>query len=103
MSRITAPVAKQLARSLNAASVSGAGAARPGAAAASGLLDHNAGAVLMPKYAELLRNREASSDVSFSFFFFLYFTLPSRQPARLPWAEPHWDEATRFGPPRPSG
>ncbi|KAF4124292.1 hypothetical protein GMORB2_4958 [Geosmithia morbida] len=46
MSRVTAAPAKQLSRSLNATSRSGV------------LLDHNAGAVLMPKYAELLRGNE---------------------------------------------
>lgn len=43
MSRVTAPVSK-LARTLNAGAVP----------------VHNAGAVLMPKYAELLRNRRSS-------------------------------------------
>ncbi|RFU72094.1 hypothetical protein TARUN_10169 [Trichoderma arundinaceum] len=53
MSRVTAPVAK-LARSLS--STAAARGANP-------LLDasaYNAGAVLMPKYAELLRNRRSS-------------------------------------------
>lgn len=48
MSRITAPVSKQLTRALNSAAT-----ARP----VGPLLDHNAGAVLMPKYADLLHNR----------------------------------------------
>ena len=54
MSRITAPVSK-LTRSLNTASTR-----------SSPLLDsqRNAGAVLMPKYAELLRNRNRSAEHS---------------------------------------
>lgn len=56
MSRVTAP-SRQISRALNSAA---GGAARTG----NHILDHNAGAVLMPKYAELLRNRRSDSDVS---------------------------------------
>ncbi|KND86364.1 hypothetical protein TOPH_09029 [Tolypocladium ophioglossoides CBS 100239] len=61
MSRITAPVSK-LSRALSSSS-------NPVARAVSPLHDssaHNAGAVLMPKYAELLRSRRSSehSDAS---------------------------------------
>ncbi|KFA61383.1 hypothetical protein S40285_03615 [Stachybotrys chlorohalonatus IBT 40285] len=48
MSRVTAPVAK-LSRALNAAPAT-----------------HNAGAVIMPKYAELLRNRRGSEHTDSS-------------------------------------
>lgn len=57
MSRITAPVAK-LTRALS--STTAVRAPNP-------LLDtsaHNAGAVLMPKYAELLRNRRSTIDMA---------------------------------------
>ncbi|KAE9579821.1 hypothetical protein CGCF415_v012064 [Colletotrichum fructicola] len=58
MSRITAPVAK-LARSINSAAT---------ASRSSGLLEShynvNQGAVLMPKYAELLKNRSEDSTRS---------------------------------------
>lgn len=60
MSRVTAPMSK-ISRALSASSSSIA------ARSASPLLDssaHSAGAVLMPKYAELLRNRSSEpSDV----------------------------------------
>lgn len=61
MSRITAPVSR-LARSINSAAT---------ATRSSGLLEShynvNHGAVLMPKYAELLKNRTAREhDVRFS-------------------------------------
>ncbi|PNY29934.1 Uncharacterized protein TCAP_00151 [Tolypocladium capitatum] len=60
MSRMTAPVSK-LSRALSSSNTV--------ARAASPLLDssaHNAGAALMPKYAELLHNRRSSehSDAS---------------------------------------
>ncbi|KID98977.1 hypothetical protein MAJ_05072, partial [Metarhizium majus ARSEF 297] len=60
MSRVTAPMSK-ISRALSASS--SAIAAR----SASPLLDssaHNAGAVLMPKYAELLRNRSSEPSDS---------------------------------------
>ncbi|OPB44005.1 hypothetical protein A0O28_0023230 [Trichoderma guizhouense] len=56
MSRVTAPVAK-LSRALSSSA----------ARAANPLLDastYNAGAVLMPKYAELLRNRRSTIELS---------------------------------------
>lgn len=56
MSRVTAPVAK-LTRALSSSA----------ARAANPLLDastYNAGAVLMPKYAELLRNRRSTIELS---------------------------------------
>ncbi|KAF6843582.1 hypothetical protein CMUS01_01909, partial [Colletotrichum musicola] len=56
MSRITAPVSK-LTRSINSAAA---------ASRSSGLLEShynvNHGAVLMPKYAELLKNRSPRDD-----------------------------------------
>jgi hypothetical protein len=57
MSRITPPVSK-LARSINSASTRQFD------------VRHNAGAILMPKYAELLRNRKSAepADVSPSYY-----------------------------------
>lgn len=56
MSRITAPVSK-LARSINSAAT---------ASRSSGLLEShynvNHGAILMPKYAELLKNRSTRGE-----------------------------------------
>jgi len=54
MSRVTAP-SKHLARQIQSS-------ARP----AAGLLDHNAGATLMPKYAELLANRRGNEHTDSS-------------------------------------
>lgn len=57
MSRVTAPIAK-LSRALSSTSAS---------RAANPLLDastYNAGAVLMPKYAELLRSRRSTIESS---------------------------------------
>lgn len=61
MSRVTAPVTK-LTRSLNSAVHT---ASRIESSA------HNAGAVLMPKYAELLRNRRAADQTDVRFIFLL--------------------------------
>lgn len=52
MPRLTAPHPRQITRAINTA----VGASNAGART----LDHHADAVLMPKYAELLRNRRSS-------------------------------------------
>lgn len=75
MSRVTAPT-KHLARQIQSS-------ARP---AAAGLLEHNAGATLMPKYAELLHNRRANEHTDVCS---LSPLPPSNDPAKLMFPPPY--------------
>ncbi|KAL7949478.1 hypothetical protein V8C42DRAFT_311012 [Trichoderma barbatum] len=81
MSRVTAPVSK-LARALS--STSAARAANPLLDASS----HNAGAVLMPKYAELLRNRRSTIELSESSRTLTTTHRPTPQPSIANRAKP---------------
>lgn len=80
MSRVTAPVAK-LSRALSSSA----------ARAANPLLDastYNAGAVLMPKYAELLRNRRSTIELSESSRTLTTTHRPTPQPSIANRAKP---------------
>ncbi|KAL7909061.1 hypothetical protein GGI35DRAFT_452843 [Trichoderma velutinum] len=80
MSRVTAPVAK-LSRALSSTA----------ARAANPLLDastYNAGAVLMPKYAELLRNRRSTIELSESSRTLTTTHRPTPQPSIANRAKP---------------
>lgn len=58
MPRLTAPHPRQITRAINSAVGASNAAARP--------LDHHADAILMPKYAELLRSRRSSDHTDSS-------------------------------------
>ncbi|OAA33569.1 hypothetical protein AAL_01034 [Moelleriella libera RCEF 2490] len=60
MSRVTAPLSKIARAALSSSPTSGVGVVGVGARAGTPIMDssaHSAGAALMPKYADLLRNR----------------------------------------------
>ncbi|PTB68586.1 hypothetical protein BBK36DRAFT_1112822 [Trichoderma citrinoviride] len=63
MSRITAPVIK-LSRALSSSSAAAARAANPLLVDSAATYNASAGAVLMPKYAELLRNRRTTTTTT---------------------------------------